>query len=177
MEFIASARKPSEAQALKTVMGLEVSETHLDPLSLIARLKESLGLHLAARHIAGVLVEIARNLSRRRVGAALYLEHADITVELGGAIAKRIAVVYGSRGVQQLVIRADINTSTPVPAKVSARKTAVFALACIADRDMWDNFLLLHKPAKKVAGPIGLSAASRFGFMSNRRSVRSIIVF
>ena len=73
------------------MMGLEMCEAHLNLFSLIARLEEGFRLHLAARHIAGVLMEIARDLSRRRVGTAPHLEHTDITVELGGAIAKHYA--------------------------------------------------------------------------------------
>ena len=82
MELVAGARKPSKPQAFEAMMGFEVREAHLDLLSLIARLEEGLRLHLATRHIASIFMEIARDLSRRRVGTALHLERTAITVEL-----------------------------------------------------------------------------------------------
>src|SRR5476651_1887253 len=91
-------------------MGLEMCETHLNLLSLIARFEKGFCLHLSARHIAGVLMQIARDLSRRRLGTALHLQRTDIAVELGGTIAKRIAVVHRSSGVQQLVIWAEVRS-------------------------------------------------------------------
>src|SRR5947208_14183159 len=44
---------------------------HLDPLSLVSRSGERFCLHLAPCNIAGVLVQIARDLTRVGVGAAL----------------------------------------------------------------------------------------------------------
>jgi hypothetical protein len=60
MELIAGTGKPSEAQAFKAVMCLEVCETHLSLLSLIARSEKGFCLHLAACHIASILMQIAR---------------------------------------------------------------------------------------------------------------------
>src|SRR4029077_11180737 len=56
------------------MMGLEVREAHLNLLSLIARSKECLGLHLAARQVAGVLVHVAYDPARGHVWAASRLE-------------------------------------------------------------------------------------------------------
>jgi hypothetical protein len=47
-----------------------VCKAHLYPLPLVTRLGEGLGLHLAARHIAGILVNITRDLARLIPGAA-----------------------------------------------------------------------------------------------------------
>ena len=70
--------------------------------------------------IAGIFMDIAGELSRRRVGRALHLERTDIAVELGGAITKHAAFVQGPRGMQHLVIWADVNAPSLVPAKVPA---------------------------------------------------------
>jgi len=72
----ARARKSAQTQAFEAVMGLEVRESHLNLLSLIARSKECLGLHLAAREVAGVFVHIAYDPARGHAGAASRLEHA-----------------------------------------------------------------------------------------------------
>jgi hypothetical protein len=61
VEFVSGAGQAAQAHALKAVMGLQVCEAHLDPFSRIARLEERLGLHLAPRHVAGVLVEVAHD--------------------------------------------------------------------------------------------------------------------
>src|SRR5262245_25696019 len=58
VELVARAREAAQPQALEAVMRLQVREAHLDALALIARLEEGLGLHLATRHVAGILVKI-----------------------------------------------------------------------------------------------------------------------
>jgi hypothetical protein len=82
MELVSGARKPPQSQAFETMMGLEVGETHLDFLSLIARSEERLRLHLAACYVAGVLIHIAHDPARKHVRAASRFEYARPTVEL-----------------------------------------------------------------------------------------------
>jgi hypothetical protein len=70
MKLVAGARKSSEPQAFEAVMRLEVCETDLDLLSLIARFEDRFRLHLTARQVAGVLVHIAHDPARGDIRAA-----------------------------------------------------------------------------------------------------------
>jgi len=78
--------------------------------ALVARLEECLGAHQPACHVAGIFMNIAGNLSRRAVGTTLHLEGTDIAIVLGCEIAKRLAFVHPTGGVQHLTVQADINT-------------------------------------------------------------------
>jgi hypothetical protein len=95
----------------------------ISTLALVARLKKGLRAHEASRHVAGILMDIATHLPCRHVRAALQLQCTDIAVEFGGAITEHIAVMHGSGGVQHLVVRADVDASSPVPAKVATVRT------------------------------------------------------
>ena len=88
---------------------------------------ESLGLGQRASDIAGVLMQIARYISHRRVGTTPHLERADIAVGLGGTIAKCIAVVHGSSCVQKLIVRADIDVAFLIKDEVGPRESPVLA--------------------------------------------------
>ena len=67
MELVACAGKTSQAHPLEAMMGLQMREAHLDALSFIARFVEGLCSHEPARHVAGMFMDIARDLSRRHV--------------------------------------------------------------------------------------------------------------
>ena len=58
------------ALPLEAMVGLQVCKAHLNPLPLVTRPGERLGLHLPASHLAGIFVKIARDLARRIPGAA-----------------------------------------------------------------------------------------------------------
>src|SRR5271154_4058631 len=161
-ELIARAGKTSQPHALEAVVNLQVGKAHLDAFALVARLEECLCPHQPACYVAGIFMNIAGNLSRRAIGTALHLECTDFAVELGGAIAKRVAVVHGAGGVQHLTVRADINISPPVPAKgPRARGTG------------WGGgFWGQTSPPRKGQVQKGVGGGSRFGFRPKRRSVR-----
>ncbi len=80
MELIARTGKTSESHAFKAMVTLEMGEAHLDALALVARPEEALCPHQPARRVAGFLMNVARNLSRRHVRTALHFEHTDVTV-------------------------------------------------------------------------------------------------
>jgi hypothetical protein len=46
------------------MVDFEMCKTHLDALALVARLEEALGSHQSARQIAGVFLQITRNMAR-----------------------------------------------------------------------------------------------------------------
>src|SRR3954467_7514000 len=98
MEFIACSGETTEPHTFKAVMNLQVSETHLDAFALVARLKKGFRPHQPSRHVAGIFMDIAGDLSHRHVRTALHLERADIAVELGGTIPKHAAFVQSPSG-------------------------------------------------------------------------------
>src|ERR1700722_3553322 len=82
VEFVACTRQAAEPHAFEAVVNLQMGEAHLDTFALVARFGECLCLHLPPRDIAGVFMNVARDLSRRRVGTALPLECTDVAVVL-----------------------------------------------------------------------------------------------
>src|SRR6476619_185907 len=82
VELVTSAGEASKPQPLKAMVRLEVAEAHLDLFALVSRFEEGLGRHLAPCHVAGVFMEIARDLPRLVPGAALRSEWTDIAVAL-----------------------------------------------------------------------------------------------
>jgi hypothetical protein len=87
MEFITRTGEPSEPHAVKAVVDLEVSKTHLDALTFVSGFEEALCPHKPTCHIPGVFLQITGDMARGRVGTALHLKRTDITIEFGGAIA------------------------------------------------------------------------------------------
>ena len=149
MKLVAGAGKPSEPHSLEAMVDFEMRKTHLNALALVTRLEETLGSHQSACQIACVLVDVTRNLPRRGVGATLHFERADIAVELGSAIAKCVAIMHGTCRVERLIVRADIDASALIPAKVAAREGAVIALAGVADRNMGRD-LAANQPTEET---------------------------
>ena len=76
VELVASAGEAPKPHPLEAMVGLQMREAHLDPLSLVSRSGERLCLHLSPCDIAGVLVEVARDLARVGRGAALRSDRA-----------------------------------------------------------------------------------------------------
>jgi hypothetical protein len=63
MKLVARALKSPEPQPLEAVVCLQMCEAHLNTLSVVSRFGKRLCLHLPPRDIAGVLVDIARDLA------------------------------------------------------------------------------------------------------------------
>jgi hypothetical protein len=59
---------------LEAIVGLQVRKAHLDLLALVARFVELGSTHQGACMIAGILVEVARDLARGRVWTASRFE-------------------------------------------------------------------------------------------------------
>ena len=95
-------------------------------------------------------MNITGYLSGSRIRTASHLQRTSIAIEFGGAVAEHVAVVYGAGGVQHFVIWTNVDAAPSVPAKVTARKGAVIALACVANWNMWSN-PAANQPAEKTA--------------------------
>ena len=63
MELVACTGKSTQRNAFKAVMNRQMGEAHLDAFSLVARLGETFVL-ISRGHIAGILMDVARDLSR-----------------------------------------------------------------------------------------------------------------
>jgi hypothetical protein len=69
----------AQPHPFESVVDLQVSKTHLDTFALVTCLHEGFGVpHQPARYIPGIFVDIAWNLARGRVGAALQFERTCI---------------------------------------------------------------------------------------------------
>jgi hypothetical protein len=64
MELVARTGKPPKPHALEAMVSLEMREPHLNALSLVSRSGKCLCLHLSPSDMAGVLMEVARDLAR-----------------------------------------------------------------------------------------------------------------
>ena len=78
MKLVARAGKSPEPHPLEAVVCLQVREAHLNTLSFVSRFGKRLCLHLPPCDIAGVLMEVARDLARIGRGAALRSYRAHI---------------------------------------------------------------------------------------------------
>jgi hypothetical protein len=153
MKLVASPGKSSEPHTFKAMVGFEVSKAHLNPLALITGLEKTFRAHQSACQIACILMNVTRNLPRRSLGTTLRLERTDVAVELGGAIAECVAIIHGACGLEDLIVRTDVDASPLVPAKIAAREGTVIALAGIADRDMGRD-PAANQPTEEAARPI-----------------------
>ena len=112
--------KPAEFQD-----ALQVREPHLDLLAFPSRLLESLGAGERPGNVSGVFMDVARDLARWFLRAALRFEWADIAVELAGTIQKRLAFVHGAARPEPLSARAVVDVAGRIISKVAADRKSV----------------------------------------------------
>src|SRR4029079_2740758 len=93
-------------------------------------------------------MKIARNPPRRRMGAALHFECADIAVALRGAIAKRMTIDDCSGGVQQLSLWADVDIARSVEDELGPAEGAIGACRLVPDRDVRCD-PMVHQPLEQ----------------------------
>src|SRR3984893_15655761 len=155
MKLVARAGKSPEPQPVEAVVCLQVREAHFNTLPFVSRLGKRLCLHLPSCDIAGVLMDIARDLARIGRGAALRSYWAHVAVPLRGAVQQRASVVHGAAGLKQFPIWADVGPALPVPVAVRTGEEAVLPNTHLPYRDVRDNFLPLDQPAEELARPVG----------------------
>ena len=100
-------------------------EPHLNLLAFPSRLLESLGAGERPGNVSGVFMDVARDLARWFLRAALRFEWADIAVELAGTIQKRLALMHGAARSKPLSARAVVDVAGRVIFKVAAREGAI----------------------------------------------------
>ena len=126
-ELVLRALWSTQAKAAELEDALEVGEQHLDLLSFAP------GLLVVRRgmdrpgDVSCVLVDVARDLAMRRLGAASLFKRAWVAVGLLGAIEPCPAIMHAARGSQLFAPGADIKPVLGVPGEVGARQRAVTA--------------------------------------------------
>ena len=111
-------------------------EPHLDLLALMSRLLKVLGASERPRNVPGMFMDIARDLARWFLWAALRFEWANVAVELACAIQQRLSLVHGAARPKSLSARAVVDVVGRVISKVAAREGAIIPLRFVEHRDM-----------------------------------------
>ena len=100
-------------------------EPHLDLLALVSRLLEAFGASERTGNVPGVLMDVARDLARWFLWAALRFEWAYITVELACSIQKCFALVHSAARPKPLSAQAMVDVACRIILKVAAREGAI----------------------------------------------------
>jgi hypothetical protein len=99
-----------------------VSKQHLDAFALTARLLEGLGLGERSRHVAGLLINAARDLARRLLRTASPLEGTRSAIACAGSVEEQV-IVHDLAGRGENVERwADVDVALLVEGEVLARE-------------------------------------------------------
>ena len=136
---------------------------HLDALALMARLLERLCLSECTSDIAGILIHVARDLSRRCLRTTLRLQRACIAIALGSEVAKRVVGADGPGGGQQLPLRAHINIAILVEGEVVSAQGAIIAVGFVDDRNVRRDLLVVDKPVEVRRRPVGRIGSQPLG--------------
>ena len=104
MEFVTRTGKTSQPHPLESMMNLQVSEPHLDTLSIISRLQESFRFHEATGYVTGILMKIAGNSPSWLLGTTHHLQGTNIAIELGGSIKECPPLMYSAASVEHLLL-------------------------------------------------------------------------
>ncbi len=133
-----SSRAPEASQphSLEAMMVLEVSKPYLDFLPLVGRSVELRGADQCAGEVAGILVDVSRDLAKRHLRTALRFKLASIATALGRKVAQHVVVADIACRREQLAGRADLGIALAVECEVAAREGAVLRDALVPDRDL-----------------------------------------
>src|SRR5450631_2275983 len=101
-----------------------------------------------------MLMDVARDLARWFLWAALRFEWTYIAVKLARAIQKRLALVHSAARSELLSSRAVVDIVGRVISKVAAREGAIIPLRLVEHRDMWRDALLLDEPVQHRSGSV-----------------------
>ena len=119
-----------------------------------------LGAHEQRR---GVLIHIARDLSRRRLGTASGLQRACIAVALESQVAKRVVVADSPGGGQHFPLRAHIDIALLVEREVFPAQRAVLPLGLVDDGNVRRDVLVVDEPVEVRCRPVGCIGRQPFG--------------
>src|SRR6202011_5050117 len=153
-KFILGASWATKSKPTKPQDALKMREPHLNLLALTSRLLKPFGASERPGNVAGMLMDIARDLARWFFWTALRFERTYIAVELAGAIQKRLALMHGATRPKPLPAWAVGKVACRVISKVAPREGAIIPLRLIEHRDMWRDALLLDQPVQHRSCPV-----------------------
>jgi hypothetical protein len=118
-------------------------------------------LRVRTGYVAGVLVQIARDLASKSVRAALWFESAGVAIQFAGAIESCAlgcdAASGNGVGASELdklfARRARVTIAFGVEGEVGAGERAVGSVGLVKDRDVRGNAFSLTSHAKLSAEP------------------------
>src|SRR6202142_1005339 len=99
-------------------------------------------------------MDVARDLARWFLWAALRFEWAYIAVKFACAIQKRLAFVHGAARSEPLSAWAVVDVAGRIISKVAAREGAIIPLRLVEYGDMWRDALVLDQPLQHRSCPI-----------------------
>jgi hypothetical protein len=143
-------------------------------------------------HVAGVFVQIPRDLAGKSVRAALWFESAGVAIQFAGAIESCAlgcdAASGNGVGASELdklfARRARVTVAFGVEGKVGAGERAVGSVGLVEDRDVRGNVFLFDQPSGEVAESdneltirlkIGAAPVSIFSRRSSKETVSPFI--
>ncbi len=135
-ELISGAGQAPQSEPYHREDLLGLTKEPFDLLALGAGELIGLGLHQRLGVLAGFLIDIALDPARRRGGTASRFQGAALTIELAGAVIKRLAVMNPAGRLQGLAAGTDIEITLLVIAEVRPREGAIITLALVPDRDV-----------------------------------------
>src|SRR6202008_3866396 len=132
-----------------------MSEQHLDPLAIAARLLERGRAHEIPGEIAGIFMDATWDFALRGIRTASGLQRAGATVRAPCAIKQCRPIVNVARRVQQLALRTDIDIARSVEGEVTPAPRAIFAPRLVDHRNLRRDSLLIDNPIERLGGAIG----------------------
>jgi hypothetical protein len=107
------------------------------------------GINERSGNVPGILVDVARDLARWCLWAALRLEWAYAAIAPAVTIQKRLVIVHRAARPELLSARAVVEIACRVILKVAAREGAIVSLRLVVHR------LLLDQPVQHRSRPVG----------------------
>ena len=154
MELIACAGEAAQPHTLEAMVDLQVRKAHFNLLALVTGFGELRRCHQRTGVIAGLLVQIACDLARRRLPTTLRLEGAKLAVALERTVAQNMVGTDAASGRKQLSRGTDIDVALIVELEVGAREGAVLSRALIPNRDVRRD-TGLDQPTEELARAVG----------------------
>ena len=157
-ELVLGATRATQSQAPKSQYAFEMGKQHLYLLSSPTGRFKFRRPSERPSNVAGIFVQIARNLPRHRIRAAPRLEFADVAILLAGAVtARAVSRDAGARrGVgapeldQLFACRTDIAVSLGIEREVRSRERAVGSRRLIENGNVRRDLLLLDEPGEII---------------------------
>ena len=162
-ELVAGAAWTAQSEPTEPEDALEVGEQHLDLLATMSRAFISRCPCQGPGNVAGVFVEVSRDLAGRCVRTARGLESTDFAVTLAAPVDTR--PVLGDAGAwggvgslklhQVLAFRTCIAVPLGIEDEVGSRQGAVGAVGLVEHRNVRRDPALLDQPGEVLGRAIG----------------------